>query len=129
MARDLAVSLAWLAALLVSRASGAPLVGGVERPYYGLQAPAASDCSATGPRINCGEPYVQQLTISCTAARWRRFCAAAPSLRYLPCCVSATCVRALPAAPNKHLAQRPGGAGAQRVVRSGGWWHRRIVRA
>jgi hypothetical protein len=106
MARDLAVSLAWLAALLVSRASGAPLVGGVERPYYGLQAPAASECSATGPRINCGEPYVQQhrLTASCTAARWRRFCAAAPSLRYLPCCVSATCVRARPAAPNKHLA-------------------------
>ena len=60
----------YIAAVLVAQASGASLVGGVDRPYYGLQAPSPSECSATGPRINCGELCREVCFVSyvCTAA-------------------------------------------------------------
>ena len=60
----------YIAAVLVAQASGASLVGGVDRPYYGLQAPSPSECSATGPRINCGELRGEGCFVSyvCTAA-------------------------------------------------------------
>ena len=47
-------SLVLAAVLLCREASGAPLVGGVFRPYYGVPAPAASACARTGPRLECG---------------------------------------------------------------------------
>lgn len=47
-------SLVLAAVLLCRGASGAPLVGGVFRPYYGVPAPAESACARTGPRLECG---------------------------------------------------------------------------